>query len=78
MANLDGKQVVIIVGQKNYNDEEFTHLFEALENEGADVCVVVNFPPFFAIDFTVFASIRVRAIVSASGLLPVTGASFPS
>jgi len=42
MANLDGKQVVIIVGQKNYNDEEFKYLFETLENAGADVCVASN------------------------------------
>ena len=33
MANLDGKQVVIIVGQKNYNDEEFKYLFETLEHQ---------------------------------------------
>lgn len=42
MASLDGKQVVIILGQKNYNDQEFDYLFERLESEGADVCVASN------------------------------------
>lgn len=42
MANLNGKQVIIIVGQKNYNDEEFKYLFETLENAGADVSVASN------------------------------------
>ncbi|MCK6623000.1 MAG: DJ-1/PfpI family protein [Calditrichaceae bacterium] len=42
MASLDGKQVVIILGQKNYNDQEFDYLFERLQSEGADVCVASN------------------------------------
>lgn len=40
--NLNGKQIVIIVGQKNYNDEEFNYLYERLEKEGADVSVASN------------------------------------
>lgn len=42
MARLDGKQIVIILGQKNYNDNEFNYLFEKLEQEGADVCIASN------------------------------------
>lgn len=42
MASLNGKQIVIIVGQKNYNDQEFNYLFERLESEGAEVCVASN------------------------------------
>ncbi len=42
MAALEGKQIVIVVGQKNYNEKEFQYLFETLENEGADVCVASN------------------------------------
>ena len=42
MATLDGKQIVIIVGQKNYNDEEFNYLYETLEKEGADVSIASN------------------------------------
>ena len=41
-------------------------------------CVVVTFPPFLATDSSVFASTRFTAIMSAFGLLPVTGTSFPS
>src|SRR5262245_54484472 len=43
-----------------------------------DVWVVVIFPPFFEIVCTVFALVRVRATISASGLLPLTGLSLPS
>lgn len=42
MASLNGKQIVLVVGQKNYNEKEFDYLFEALENAGADVCIASN------------------------------------
>src|SRR5258705_2237673 len=44
----------------------------------ADVWLVVTLPLFFEIVFTMFASTRVRATMSASGLFPVTGVSLPS
>jgi len=43
-----------------------------------DVCVVVTLPPFFDTVSMVFASMRFLATVSASGLFPFTGLSFPS
>ena len=42
MASLDGKQIVLVVGQKNYNEKEFVYLREALEKAGADVCIASN------------------------------------
>lgn len=42
MARLDGKQIVVIVGQKNYNEEEFNFLVSKFEDEGADVCIASN------------------------------------
>ena len=42
MGQLENKQVAIVVGQKNYNTEEFEYLFETLENEGADISVASN------------------------------------
>ena len=42
MARLDGKQIVIILGQKNYNDNEFNYLCEKLDQEVADVCIASN------------------------------------
>jgi len=42
MNALEDKQILIVVGQKNYNTEEFNQLFETLEAEGADVCVASN------------------------------------
>lgn len=42
MDRLDGKQILMIVGQKNYNEEEFDYLFQRLESEGADVFVASN------------------------------------
>ena len=42
MARLDGKQIAIVVGQKNYNDEEYTTISQRLEEEGADICIASN------------------------------------
>ncbi len=42
MGNLNGKQIAIIVGQKNYNAEEYDYLIETFENEGAVVCTASN------------------------------------
>ncbi|RMF58158.1 MAG: hypothetical protein D6748_09545 [Calditrichaeota bacterium] len=42
MGQLDDRQIVLVVGQKNYNAEEFDYLFEALEKEGADISVASN------------------------------------
>ncbi len=42
MNRLEGKQILLIVGQKNYNEEEFDYLFNRLEGEGADVFVASN------------------------------------
>ena len=42
------------------------------------LCVVVTLPPFLFTVSIVCASIRLTAIVSALGLVPLTGASFPS
>ncbi len=42
MKTLEGKQILIVVGQKNYNTEEFNQLLETLEAEGANICVASN------------------------------------
>ncbi len=42
MGQLDNKQIAIIVGQKNFNMEEFQYLYETLEKEGADISVASN------------------------------------
>lgn len=42
MSVLDGKQIALVVGQKNYDEKEFRFLFEALEEQGADVVVASN------------------------------------
>ncbi len=42
MGQLDNKQIAIIVGQKNFNMEEFQYLYETLEGEGADISVASN------------------------------------
>ncbi len=39
MARLSGKQILIVVGQKNYNEEEFAYLSEQFLKEGAIVMV---------------------------------------
>lgn len=42
MGNLDKKQILLIVGQKNYSEEEFENLRTELEKEGAEVWVASN------------------------------------
>ncbi|NOX37488.1 MAG: hypothetical protein GXO78_08120 [Calditrichaeota bacterium] len=42
MARLEDKQVLLVVGQKNYDDEELNQLLPRLEEEGADVFVASN------------------------------------
>lgn len=42
MARLKGKQILLIVGQKNYNEEEFQYLRETFERQGARVFVASN------------------------------------
>ncbi len=39
MGRLSGKQILVVVGQKNYNDEEFNYLNELFLEEGASVSV---------------------------------------
>ncbi len=42
MARIEGKQILLVVGQKNYDDEEFNHLYPRLEEAGADLFVASN------------------------------------
>ncbi|MFQ5584962.1 MAG: DJ-1/PfpI family protein [Calditrichia bacterium] len=44
MGNLDNKQILLIVGQKNYSEEELEYLRAELEKEGAEVWVASNSP----------------------------------
>ena len=39
MGKLEGKQILFVVGQKNYDEKEFNVLFTHLEAEGADVFI---------------------------------------
>ncbi len=42
MSLLDGKQIALVVGQKNYDEKEFRFLYDYLEEAGADVIVASN------------------------------------
>ena len=42
MKRLENKKILVVVGQTNYDDEEFNALRDRLEAEGADVFVASN------------------------------------
>ncbi len=42
MGRLENKKILIIVGQTNYDEEEFNPIRERLEEEGADVFIASN------------------------------------
>ena len=42
MGRLKGKEILLVVGQRNYNEEEFQTLFETFEKEGASISIAAK------------------------------------